>query len=202
MLLWQAGTVASNALTAWQTDASDSLDEVVQAHVQLGGTRPGRRALTEINYAYATRLAAHFQGYIRALHTEAAAAIAASITDLNLRIVVLTQFTQGRTLDKGNATLSNIGQDYGRFGFKVIEKVTEDRKLNSDRKTKLEQLLEWRNGIAHDDLARRQAQGILVPERMTLGACRTWRTALNQLAISFDKVVADQCQNLGTPRPW
>ena len=158
--------------------------------------------MTEINYAYATRLAAHFQGYVRALHTEAAAAIAAGVPNQALRIVFLTQLTQGRALDHGNATLGNIGQDYGRFGFKVIDKVSADHHHNPARKVKLEQLLEWRNGIAHDDLARRQAAGTLVPTSLTLDACRVWRRALNNLAVSFDTVMADQCENLGRPRPW
>jgi hypothetical protein len=194
--------VASAALIAWTSGAAISLDEVVAAHQKLGGTKPGRRALTEINYAYATRLAAHFQGYARALHSQASAAIAAGIADENLRIVVQTQLTQGRLLDKGNANAANIGADFGRFGFKVWDKVTEDRVPNADRKRKLDELLEWRNGIAHDDLARRHADGTLVPPRMTMAACRAWRRALDNLAPSFDRVVAEQVENLGRPRPW
>jgi len=194
--------VASAALIAWKSGAVVSLDEVVGAHRRLGGTQPGRRALTEINFAYATRLAAHFQGYTRALHSEAAAAVAAGIADPNLRIVVQTQLTQGRLLDKGNANSSNIGSDFGRFGFKVWDKVEAHRGPNAGRKRRLDELLEWRNGIAHDDLARRRAAGQLVPARMTLNACRTWRRALDHLTLSFDHVVADQVENLGQPRPW
>jgi hypothetical protein len=97
---------------------------------------------------------------------------------------------------------ANIGADFGRFGFKVWDKVTEDRLPNADRKRKLDELLEWRNGIAHDDLARRHADGTLVPARMTMAACRAWRRALDNLAPSFDRAVADQVQNLGRPRPW
>jgi hypothetical protein len=194
--------MASSALTAWRTDASASLNEVVQAHTDLGGTKPGRRALTEINYAYAIRLAAHFQGFVRALHSEAASVISAGVPNPALRLVFQTQLTRGRLLDRGNATLSNISEDYGRFNFKILDKVSDDRTLNPGRKTKLSNLLEWRNGIAHDDLDRRRAEGKLVPERMTLSACESWRTALNNLAVSFDRVVADQCENLGRPRPW
>lgn len=155
--------MASAALTSWRSGAAVSLGEVLTAHRRLGGTGPGKRGLTEINYAYATRLAAHFQGYTRALHSEAAAAIAAGIGDLNLRIVVQQQLTQGRALDKGNANAGNIGSDFGRFGFKVWDVIAAHRVANAGRKTKLDQLLEWRNGIAHDDLERRRVAGLLVP---------------------------------------
>jgi hypothetical protein len=194
--------VASAALTSWHSGAAISLGEVLTAHRRLGGTGPGKRGLTEINYAYATRLAAHFQGFTRALHSEAAAAIAAGIGDLNLRIVVQQQLTQGRALDKGNANAGNIGSDFGRFGFKVWDVIAAHRVANAGRKTKLDQLLEWRNGIAHDDLERRRVAGLLVPDRMTLKACTTWKSALDNLALSFDHVVADQVENLGAPRPW
>lgn len=111
--------MASAALNVWQNGAAASLDEVVAAHVQLGGTRPGRRALTEVNYAYVIRLAAPFQGYVRSLHSEAALAIAASVPDPAFRLVVQSRLTEGRILDRGNANLGNIGSDSGRFGFLV-----------------------------------------------------------------------------------
>lgn len=194
--------MSSVALKAWQTDASVSLGEVLKAHKRLGGTGPGKRALTEINYAYTMRLAAHFQGFARTLHSAAASAIVAGIPDPTLRLVMQQQLTVGRLLDKGNATGSNIGSDFGRFGFKFWDEVKARRKLNAGRKTRLDQLLEWRNGIAHDDLARRRAAGTLVPATMTLAAGTTWRQALDNLAVSFDEVVADQVENFGLPRPW
>jgi hypothetical protein len=192
----------SAAFAAWTSGAAVSLGEVVDAHQRLGGTRPGRRALTEINYAYAIRLAAHFQGYARALHSEAAAAIAGGIDDPNLRLVVQTQMTDGRSLDRGNASAANIGADFSRFGFRIWDKVQARHALNARRRQKLDSLLEWRNGIAHDDLERRRADGLLDPERMTMGACQTWRRALHNLIRSLDVVVADRVEILGEPRPW
>lgn len=164
----------------------------------MGGTKPGRRVLTEINHAYVTRLAAHFQGDIRALHSEASAAIAEGIADANLRIVVQTQFTRGRLLDKGNANAANIGADFGHFGSEVWDKVTADRVPNAHRTRKLDELLEWRNGIAHEYLARRHARSGAHDD----GRLSDLEEGLGQPGPSFDRVVADQVENLGRPRPW
>ena len=62
--------MASESLRVWRTDASAAFDEIEHAHQAVGGTKPGRRFLTQqINYAYTMLLAARFQGFVRALHT-------------------------------------------------------------------------------------------------------------------------------------
>lgn len=69
--------VASRSLKEWQNDASAAFDEIENAHRAVGGTKPGRRFLTQqVNYAYVTLLAARFQGFARSLHTQTAAVIA------------------------------------------------------------------------------------------------------------------------------
>jgi hypothetical protein len=37
---------------------------------------------------------------------------------------------------------------------------------------------------------------------ITLATCRGWRSALNVLASSLDRVAAEQCAALGLGRPW
>ena len=76
------------------------------------------------------------------------------------------------------------------------------RKPNARRKEKLDALIEWRNAIAHGDIARKQQQETLAPREVHLASCRDWKSALNQLVLSIDQVLAIQCENLGRPRPW
>ncbi len=63
-------------------------------------------------------------------------------------------------------------------------------------------LITWRNAIAHDDIDAKLARSALEPLTISLSTCRGWRSTLNVLATSLDKVVADRCQTLGISRPW
>jgi hypothetical protein len=49
----------SYSLLRWNGERSDALDEIENAHAMVGGTERGRRFATQqINYSYATLLAA------------------------------------------------------------------------------------------------------------------------------------------------
>jgi hypothetical protein len=191
----------SQALLDWQQGAQEALAELTNAHEAVGGTGPGRRRLTQqLNYAYMSLLAAQFQGYCRGLHSQAAAVIAQGVADPGLSIVVQELLTRDRKLDQGNPNAGNIGADFGRFGFKFWDAVTQAGVHNVRRKEELEKLMKWRNAIAHDDIARKL--GELEPKAIRLPVCRGWHRRLDNLVVAFDNVVADQCENLGRPRPW
>jgi hypothetical protein len=193
----------SRSLEDWQGESSAVLDEIEVVHGKVEGTGVGRRVLTQqVNFAYAALITAHFQRYCRSIHSEASQVIVATVADEALAGVLEGLLTENRLLDKGNPTPGNLGSDFRRFGFAFWEAVEEDHKHNKDRKAKLEQLCEWRNGIAHGDISRKQAEEKLVPDRVTLKTCKNWRRALNGLATSIDKVIAAQCENLGCPEPW
>ncbi len=193
----------SSSLALWQGQAQTSFEEVEHAHGVVGGHRRGRRFLTQqINHGYVTLLAAQFQMYCRALHTEVTQVLVAGVSDPALARVLEGRLIEGRNLDRGNANSGNLGADFGRFGFNFWDAVLEHRKPNARRKQKLEELIEWRNGIAHGDIARKQAEGALRPSEVHLASCRDWKSALNQLVLSIDRVLALQCENLGRPTPW
>jgi hypothetical protein len=193
--------MASRALQDWQQGAQDALAELTNAHAAVGGTGPGRRRLTrQLNYAYVGLLAAQFQGFCRGLHSQAAAAIAQNVTDAALSVVIQELLTRGRKLDQGNASLANLGADFGRFGFKFWDTVEQAGPHNTRRKEELGKLMRWRNAIAHDDIARQLSE--LEPNVITLKVCEGWNRRLDNLVVVFDKVIADQCENLGCPRPW
>jgi hypothetical protein len=57
--------MSSKALQRWQEEQRTKLDQVENAHRAIGGTRPGRRYLTQINHAYIVMLAAQWQDFCR-----------------------------------------------------------------------------------------------------------------------------------------
>jgi hypothetical protein len=195
--------VASRALREWQVDASAAFDEIENAHRAVGGVKPGRRFLTQqLNYAYTTLLAARFQGFVRALHTQTVDAIADGAHDARYRTLLRESLQRGRALDRHNAQPNSIEDDFSRFGLDVWPHVDQERSGNDERRIKLWALITWRNAITHDDIDAKLARSALDPVTVSLGTCRNWRSALNVLATSLDKVAADQCQTLGLPRPW
>ena len=194
--------MASESLNVWRTEASAAFDEIENAHKAVGGTRPGRRFLTQqLNYAYTMLLAARFQGYARALHAQTAEAIALGAHNAIYTELLRENLTSNRALERHNAQPNSIAEDFARFGLDIWTEADKERSGNDERRRKLWTLITWRNAIAHDDIDAKRAKGALEPAAISLGTCRNWRSALNILATSLDKVAADHCQALGLPRP-
>ncbi len=195
--------MASESLRVWRNDASAAFDEIVNAHQAVGGTRPGRRFLTQqLNYAYTMLLAARFQGFVRALQVQTAEAIALGAHNATYGELLRENLTSNRALERHNAQPNSIAEDFGRFGLDVWTEVDRERMGNDERRKKLSALITWRNAIAHDDIDAKRAKGALEPMTISLGTCRSWRSSLNVLAGSLDKVAADHCKTLELPRPW
>jgi hypothetical protein len=195
--------MSSQALADWRTDSYAAFEEIEHAHRAVGGTRPGRRFVTQqLNYAYVTLLAARFQGFVRALHTQTADKVAAGTHSSDYRLLLLESLTSARLLDRRNAHPASIATDFERFGIDVWSKVDAIRKGNDERRKKLEALITWRNAISHHDIDAKLKTGTLDPVAINLDTCKSWRSALNVLAACLDRATADRCEELGLPRPW
>lgn len=192
--------MASPALTAWSTSSATALSQLQAAHHAVGGTRAGRRTNTlQLNYAYVLLLCAHFQAYCRGLHSDAAQALVESL-DPGIGAVLDVNLAFARQLDRGNAQPSTLGSDFNRLDFDFWPTIETADARNTERRRKLGELNAWRNAIAHHDIADRRAD--LHPRQVTFSACRSWHGALNGLARSFDRVLADHLQTLVGTRPW
>jgi hypothetical protein len=115
----------------------------------------------------------------------------------NLAVVLRSALMQGRKLDFGNPSPSNLGADFGRLGMAFWDEVRALDARNDDRKDRLEELNEWRNAIAHQDFARVGGRALL-----HLGSVRGWRAACDALAISFDRAVGMHLGRLVGRAPW
>jgi hypothetical protein len=183
----------SPAFTAWSTSSVAALSQL-QAH-RAAGSAPA----LQLHYAYVLLLSAHFQAYCRGLHTDAAQLLVERI-DPGIAAVVDANLTFARQLDRGNAQPSALGADFNRLGLEFWTVVEAADARNAARQRKLEELNDWRNAIAHHDIERHRAD--LNPHTVTIAACNTWHSALNGLAESFDRVLADHLERLLGTRPW
>jgi hypothetical protein len=189
----------SNSLLQWGGVRSTALDEIETAHAHVGGTARGRRYATQqINRAYAVLLASEFQGFCRDLYSECmdhVVAIALQAT----QGVIRTQFLWGRSLDRGNPQAGGVGSDFRRFGVPFWDEVYGLQIANERRRELLDELIRWRNAIAHNDFD----PAIFGPNPVLhLANVRGWRSALNGLCPAFDTVMRNYLTGMLGAAPW
>jgi hypothetical protein len=175
------------------------LDEIEAAHANVGGTERGRRYATQqINRAYAVLLSSEFQGFCRDLYSECMDHVVAT-APATTQGVIRTQFLWGRSLDRGNAQAGGIGSDFGRFAIPFWDEIYDLYALNERRKELLDELIKWRNAIAHNDFDA----AIFGPHPVLhLGEVRAWRNALNSLCRSFDILMRKHLTGMLGIDPW
>lgn len=191
----------SRSLQKWRSSRADDLDAVVAAHAAVRGSTRGRNHATEqINLAYAVLLASQFQGFCRDLHSEAVDHIMTVITAPPLITrLVRARFIEGRKLDQGNASPSNIGADFARVELWLWPEVRQLHDLNKKRQEHLELLITWRNAIAHQDFDPGELGGMT---RLRLQQVKRWRSVCNSLAQTLDRVVGQHAASLAGTAPW
>jgi hypothetical protein len=194
--------MASTALTKWTGDRLGQLDELEQLHLQLTGDAPGRRWITnQLDRSYVVVLASQVQGYFRDLHSETAAFLG-GLAPSNLGPLVEGSLTLNRTLDRGNPNAGNLGNDFARFGFDFWNALYEADTRSKRRRELLEQVMIWRNAIAHESRISPDNQTKLEGTRPTLTWGRRWRRALGALIASTDAVIRDEVAALTGQEPW
>ena len=151
--------------------------------------------LTEENLrGFVVLLSAHFQGFCRDLYSEAAQVIASKVRE-SLRIVVRRQFAAGSKLDRGNPTLANLIDDFGRLGFEVKQPLHEACAANPAWHQQLSHLNEWRNAVAH------QLKDPPTPP-LDPATIRSWRENCDRIARALDRIVYDGLTKLLRRKPW
>ncbi|MBW3542473.1 MAG: hypothetical protein KY476_19595 [Planctomycetes bacterium] len=165
----------------------------------VGGTERGRRYATQqINYSYAALLSGHFQGFCRDLHSECVDRIVA-ITPVQLQVFLRVEFIWNRSLGRGNPHPGAIGSDFKRLGIDFWTEVYGLDARNERRRDLLQELIDWRNAIAHQDFDPVAPGG---PPRLHLVRVRAWRRAVSALAHNFDQAMYNYLRALLGSNPW
>lgn len=115
------------------------------------------------------------------------------------RGVIQAQFLWGRSLDRGNPQAGGIGSDFGRFAVPFWDAVYGLQAMNERRRELLDELMRWRNAIAHNDFD----PATFGPNPVLhLAEVRGWRSALNGLCPAFDTVMRDHLTRMLGATPW
>lgn len=189
----------SHSLIRWNRERGDALDEIENAHAVVGGTERGRRYATQqINYSYAALLSSHLQGFCRDLHSECIDHIVA-IVAAQLQGFLRVEFIWNRSLGRGNPHPGAIGSDFNRLGVDFWTEVYALDGRNERRRELLQELIDWRNAIAHQDFDPVAPGGI---PTLHLARVRGWRRAVSALARYFDQAMYNYLQALLGGAPW
>lgn len=187
----------SESLRMWNGVRIDALDEIEDAHESVGGSQRGRRYATQqINYAYAAILSAQFQAFCRDLHSESLDYLV-TVVPAALQDTLRIEFILNRTLDRGNPHPGSIGADFNRLGVVFWPKVYALHASNNRRRELLQELIDWRNAIAHQDF-----NPVGGDPTLNLGRVRAWRRAVNALTGYFDDVMRGYLGVLMGAPPW
>jgi hypothetical protein len=183
----------------WNTERAEALDEIENAHAVVGGSERGRRYATQqINYSYVALLSSHFQGFCRDLHSECIERIV-EIAPPQLRGMMSGSLELNRSLSRGNPHPGAIGSDFNRLGIDFWTAVRALDLRSERRRVLLQELIDWRNAIAHQDFDPVIPVG---PPTLQLVRVRAWRRALDSLARDFDRVMYNHLSNLIGISPW
>jgi hypothetical protein len=187
--------MASRSLLRWRDESALALDEIEAAHVAVGGTARGRRYATQqINQAYVVLLSSRFQAFCRDLHSETVAElIRAAPTPFE---TILQGLTIGRKLDQGNPNAGNIGNDFARLGMNLWPDVYAMHAHNQRRRQLLDEMMEWRNAIGHQDFNKPALQGRRVIHLKTV---QGYRRICSALAGFFDQAALDHILTVAGP---
>lgn len=189
----------SHSLIAWNAERAIALNEIENAHVVVGGTERGRRYATQqINYSYAALLSSHFQGFCRDLHSECVDHIVGMVP-AQLRGFLRSELVWNRSLARGNPHPGAIGSDFNRLGIDLWTEVYALDARNERRRELLQELVDWRNAIAHQDFDPVAGGGSAV---LHLARVKGWRRAVNALARHFDEAMYNYLKGLLGAAPW
>jgi hypothetical protein len=189
----------SNSLIRWNGASADALNEIENAHAIVGGTERGRRFATQqINYSYVGLLSSHFQRFCRDLHSECIDHIVAAIP-APLQGFFRVELIWNRSLDRGNPHPGAIGSDFNRLGVDFWTEVYALHGMNERRRELLQELVDWRNAIAHQDFNTVVAGG---NPTLHLARVRRWRRVANTLARYFDRAMYNYLGALLGAAPW
>ena len=185
--------MSSNSLIRWNGERADALNEIENAHVIIGGTERGRRYATQqVNYAYVTLLSSHFQGYCRDLHSECIECIVA-FSPAQIQWLLRSEFIWNRSLSRGNPHPGAIGSDFNRLGIDFWNEVYALDARNERRREALQELIDWRNAISHQDFDPVVSGGT---PTLHLATVKAWRSTTNTLARSFDQAMYNYLKGL------
>jgi hypothetical protein len=194
----------------WFGSRRANIDELLRAHATIGsvgrGAGPGRPSAggtEQLNEALVLRVTTEFQGFVRDLIDLATIKIVrGSGCGPAYQAQIIAAMTRNRMIDRGNPRLDAIEADLNRLGLRAIRQQLERNNVNyAADVARLQQLVELRNAVAHDDqdkLRSLSRSGTRATKLFVIGS----RACLGRIAKALDRVVWDHLLASFSTDPW
>lgn len=199
-------------LDRWHGERRNAIDTLATAHANLGEVEgPGRPLETgrPLAHAYLLRVVAEFQAFTRDLHDLAAEKmVEASGAQADYSPVLVAAATEGRFIDRGNADLRSLQNDFRRLGMHGLSKrITarnghwlQGRGRRGDQ-AYFQDLIEMRNALAHGNQGQVEALRVRgVMDTVTWPRGRL--PGLDRIAQALDRIVWDHVHETFGVEPW
>jgi hypothetical protein len=199
-------------LARWLGPRRESISALAQAHAQFGNVGGPGRPLEigrPVAHAYVLRVVAEFQAFVRDLHDLGAGSLVTlSNADVASQAMLITAATDGRMIDRGNADLRSIRQDFQRIGVRGLN--GQISAFNSRWVTTgaargdqayYQDLIELRNALAHGNQQQLDAlRARKVYDRVTWARARL--PGLDRTARALDRIMWDHLRRTFGRNPW
>lgn len=202
----------SYALRNWLGPRRDAISALARAHAwitQIDDPGHPLEVGRPIAHAYVLRVVAEFQAYARELH-DLAIDVVVTLAGAGgvLRAVLIAGATEGRMIDRGNADLRTLEQDFRRVGLIALNERLGTRiscwpRTSSGRgdRARYQDLIQLRNALAHgneDQLDQLRARGVV--DTVAWGRARL--ADLDRFAHALDTIVWEHLRATFGVDPW
>lgn len=194
-------------LATWSGRRRDAINTLATAHALVGEVDGRGRPLAigrPVGNAYVLRVVAEFQAFVRDLHDLAAQRLVALAQPQPAYAPLLIEaVTSGRRVDRGNADLRSLSQDFRRLGLADVSARigTYNRRWTRADRAYYGDLIALRNALAHGNQGQVDAL-----RRKNVMDTVTWTRArlpgLDRTARALDRVVWDHLQATFGQEPW
>jgi len=193
----------SRALREWRTIQRAELDHVDTLLRGVRGAGAAERAVRRhVVDGEIVLLAGHFQRYCRGVYEEAVGFLAGEVLPAAAGSVVGKLLMEGRALTRRNATSETLRKDFLRLDLDLREALERRDQRNLDRMRRLNQLVTWRNAVAHQDEPSPGSAQLIRGTDRNVRSLRTWRHSCSALAHDIDAVVNQHMIVLAGRRAW
>jgi hypothetical protein len=199
-------------LDRWLGSRREAISALAQAHAQFGEIGGPGRPLEigrPVAHAYVLRVVAEFQAFVRDLHDLGAEmTVRMSGAAASAQPLLIAAATEGRMIDRANADLRSIEQDFRRLGVRGLRKsmATRSRHWAKTQARRGDQasyhdLIELRNALAHGN--QRQLDQLRARQILdTVSWTRARLPGLDRTARALDWIVWDHLRSAFGRNPW
>lgn len=197
----------SEPLKRWLGPRREVIDVLATGHAAVGElSGPGRPLdlSKPLAHAYVIVVLSQFQGFVRDLHDlTVERLVSASGAAARYAPLLTDAIVSGRAIDRGNATLKNVKDDFARIGLSPFNMSTHNfRWATPGDVPEFDHLIALRNALGHSNETNLRRLLTRPDVRDTVTWARDRLPVLNRFSRALDHMVWHHLSATTGRRPW